>query len=119
MALKASQPVRVAGPEIVRDWTYVADAADAVLGLLLTDRWLHPVYNVSCGAGHPFRQAVEAFSAHGLRATWVTSADEADVAMRPSQARTPLDITRLREDTGFVPRYDLAAGIDAYLQFAS
>jgi nucleoside-diphosphate-sugar epimerase len=38
--------------------------------------------------------------------------------MRPSQARTPLDITRLREDTGFAPRYDLAAGIDAYLQFA-
>jgi nucleoside-diphosphate-sugar epimerase len=118
VALKAGQPVRVAGLEIVRDWTYVADAADAVLGLLLTDRWSHPVYNVSCGVGYPFRQAVEAFAAHGLRATWVTSADEADIAMRPSQARTPLDITRLREDTGFAPRYDLAAGIYAYLQFA-
>jgi nucleoside-diphosphate-sugar epimerase len=115
-ALKARQPVRVAGPEIVRDWTYVADAADAVSALLGAPQWLHPVYNVSCGAGHPFRQAVEAFAAHGLRATWVTSADEADVAMRPSQGRTPLDITRLREDTGFAPRYDLAAGIDAYLR---
>jgi nucleoside-diphosphate-sugar epimerase len=73
---------------------------------------------VSCGVGYPFRQAVDAFAAHGLRATWVTSADEADVAMRPSQARTPLDITRLREDTGFAPRYDLAAGVDAYLRFA-
>jgi nucleoside-diphosphate-sugar epimerase len=117
-ALKAGRPVRVAGPEIVRDWTYVADAADAVSALLQAPQWSHPVYNVSCGVGHPFRQAVDAFTAHGLRAKWVTSADEADVAMRPSQARTPLDITRLWEDTGFAPRYDLAAGIDAYLQFA-
>jgi nucleoside-diphosphate-sugar epimerase len=118
VALSACQPVRVAGPEVVRDWTYVADAAEAVLGLLLTDRWSYPVYNVSCGVGYLFRRAVEAFTAHGLRATWVTLADEADVAMRPSQARTPLDITRLREDTGFAPRYDLAAGIEAYLQSA-
>ena len=110
--------MKVAGPEIVRDWTYVADAADAVSALLQAPQWSHPVYNVSCGVGHPFRQAVEAFVAHGLRAAWVASADEADVAMRPSQARTPLDITRLREDTGFAPRYDLAAGVDAYLQFA-
>jgi nucleoside-diphosphate-sugar epimerase len=118
VVLSAGQPVRVAGPEVVRDWTYVADAADAVSALLQAPRWSHPVYNVSCGVGHPFRQAVETFTAHGLRATWVTSADEADVAMRPSQARTPLDITRLREDTGFAPRYDLTAGVDAYLRFA-
>jgi nucleoside-diphosphate-sugar epimerase len=117
-ALKTGHAVRVAGPEIVRDWTYVADAADAVSALLQAPQWSHPVYNVSCGVGYPFRQAVDAFIAHGLRATWVTSADEADVAMRPSQARTPLDITRLREDTGFAPRYDLTAGIGAYLQFA-
>jgi nucleoside-diphosphate-sugar epimerase len=118
VALKAGRPVRVAGPEVVRDWTYVTDAAEVVLGLLLTDRWTHPVYNVSCGVGYLFHQAVEAFVAHGLQAEWVTSAEEADVAMHPSQARRPLDVTRLREDTGFAPRYDLAAGIDAYLRFA-
>jgi nucleoside-diphosphate-sugar epimerase len=118
VALRTGQSVKVAGPEIVRDWTYVADAADAVSALLQAPQWSHPVYNVSCGVGHPFRQAVEAFAAHGLRAAWVSSAEEADVAMRPSQARTPLDITRLREDTGFAPRYDLAAGVDAYLRFA-
>jgi UDP-glucuronate 4-epimerase len=119
MALRAGQPVRVAGPDVVRDWTYVVDAAVAVGALLQASHWSHPVYNVSCGVGHPFRQAVEAFVEYGLRAAWVTSAEEADIAMRPSQARTPLDITRLRRDTGFVPRYDLAAGIDAYLQFAN
>jgi len=118
VALRAGQSVKVAGPEIVRDWTYVADAADAVSALLQAPQWSHPVYNVSCGVGYPLRQAVAAFVAHGLQAAWVSSADEADVAMRPSQARTPLDTARLREDTGFVPRYDLAAGIDAYLQFA-
>ena len=118
VALNAGQPVKVAGPDVVRDWTYVTDAAEAVRALLQARWWSHPVYNVSCGVGYPLRQAVEAFVAHGLQAAWVSSADEADVAMRPSQARTPLDIARLREDTGFVPRYDLAAGIDAYLQFA-
>jgi nucleoside-diphosphate-sugar epimerase len=118
-ALAEKRSVRVAGPDIVRDWTYAGDAAEAVLGLLLTDRWSSPVYNVSCGVGYPFREVVAAFEAHGLQIAWVASADEANVAMRPAQARTPLDITRLHEDTGFHPRHDLAAGIGAYVRFIS
>jgi nucleoside-diphosphate-sugar epimerase len=40
---------------------------------------------------------------------------QADVRMVPSQERTPLDISRLREDTGYKPRYDLSTGLAAWL----
>ena len=73
VALAAGQPVRVAGPDVVRDWTYVVDAAEAVSMLLQAPQWSYPVYNVSCGVGYSFRQVVEAFAAQGLQAMWVSS----------------------------------------------
>jgi nucleoside-diphosphate-sugar epimerase len=114
-ALREGRPVRVAGPDVVRDWTYVGDAAEAVKALLKAPRWNYPVYNVSCGRGYAFRQVVDVFAASGLQVTWTAEADEADVAMRTDQARTTLDITRLQRDTTFRPRYELAAGIAKYL----
>jgi nucleoside-diphosphate-sugar epimerase len=39
----------------------------------------------------------------------------AEIAMHPGQARTPLDITRLRADTGFVPAYTVPQGLAAWL----
>jgi nucleoside-diphosphate-sugar epimerase len=43
------------------------------------------------------------------------SAGVAEIAMHPGQARTPLDITRLRADTGFVPAYTVPQGLAAWL----
>lgn len=113
-ALLNGQPLRVAGPTVRRDWTYMADAAAAVLALLRTPRLSHAIYNVSCGLAVTWREVVDLFVSHGLSATW--SDDEAaDLVMRPEQARLPLDITRLQTDTGFRPQYDLSSGVRAYL----
>jgi UDP-glucose 4-epimerase len=110
-ALRAGQPVQVAGPEVRRDWTFTADVAAAVWALLRAPRWRHPVYNVSCGRAVSFREVVNTFVRHGLQATWVDDPHAADIAMGPHQERTPLDIGRLVADTGFVPAYSLDDGV--------
>ncbi len=118
-ALETGRPVRVAGPEVLRDWTYTLDIGEAIRALLCAPRWRHTIYNVSCGAKRAvtFRQVVDAFVAHGLRVEWVQAPEAADVAMRPSQGRAPSDISRLQGDTGFAPRYDLATGLADYVSF--
>jgi UDP-glucose 4-epimerase len=114
-ALRSGKPITVAGPQVGRDWTYVADAGAAIAQLLAAPKWHHSVYNVSCGHRYTFREVVAAFAAHGLQATWVGGEKHADVAMRHSHERLPLDTRRLRRDTGFAPQYNLAGGIAAWL----
>jgi len=63
----------------------------------------------------PFRQVVEAFVLHGLSREWTGDAGSADIALRPEQSRAALDIRRLQAATGFVPEYDVASGVAAYL----
>jgi nucleoside-diphosphate-sugar epimerase len=111
--LRAGRGAKVAGPEVARDWTHVADVAGALWALLTAPQWRHDVYNVSCGRAHPFREVVACFQQHGLQAEWVADPAAADIAMHPDHARLPLDITRLREDTSFTPQYGLAQGIAA------
>ncbi len=114
-ALRGGRAITVAGPQVGRDWTYLADAGTAIAELLAAPQWSYSVYNVSCGHRYTFREVVAAFAAHGLQATWVGGDQDADVAMRHSHERLPLDTRRLRRDTGFAPRYDLADGIAAWL----
>jgi len=114
-AQQEGRSVRVAGPDVPRDWTYTLDMGEAIRALLCAPRWRHTVYNVSCGQAVNFRQVVNAFVMRGLRVEWVQDPDAADIAMRPSQARAPLVISRLQNDTGFVPRYDLATGLADYV----
>ena len=70
-ALRHRRPVTVAGPQVGRDWTYVADAGAAIAQLLVAPSWHYSVYNVSCGHRYTFAAVVAAFAAHGLQATWV------------------------------------------------
>jgi nucleoside-diphosphate-sugar epimerase len=110
-ALRAKRPVKVAGPDVCRDWTYADDIAGAVWALFTAERWRYDIYNVSCGRAVSFQTVVETFVQHGLAAEWVENVAGADIAMHPDQARLPLDISRLREDTGFTPQLDFAKGI--------
>lgn len=114
-ALLAGHPVRVAGPGVRRDWIYAADVAAAIWLMLNAAQYHHPVYNVGSGRAVPFREVVEAFVPHGLSCEWTEDANSADIALRLDQSRAALDIQRLHSATGFVPGYDLASGVAAYL----
>ena len=113
-ALRAGQPVKVAGPDVMRDWTYTADVASGLWALLTARQWRHPVYNLSCGQAAPFSAVVQAFVDAGLLAAWIDDPDQADIAMRPQQARAPLDITRIQADTTFQPGFPIHAGVAAW-----
>ncbi len=115
-ALRGGHPVRVAGPDVSRDWSYAADMAAGIWALLTAAQWRYPVYNLSCGVAISFAQVVQAFVEHGLSAEWVADADEADIAMRPQQVRAPLDIARIEQDAGFRAAYSIRAGVDAWLR---
>ena len=116
-ARRAWRPVKVAGPTVTRDWTFAPDAAEAVWSLLTAESWQHDVYNVSCGYGLSFQQVVDAYVKHGLNATWVDDARDADVYMLPEDERVPLDIGRLRDAShGDVPSTELASGIEQILR---
>ena len=113
-ALRAGQPVKVAGPDVMRDWTYAADVASGLWALLTAQQWRHPVYNLSCGQAAPFSAVVQAFVDAGLHAAWIDDPNHADIAMRPQQARAPLDITRIQADTTFQPGFPIGAGVAAW-----
>ena len=92
--------VRVAGPAVGRDWLYAGDMAEAVWTLLCAPRWSYFVYNLGAGQALRFETIVELLARRGLVYEWVDDPEAADIAMRPQQARAPLDLTRLRADTG-------------------
>lgn len=107
--------ITVSGAMVGRDWTYAPDIGSAVAGLLGAPRWRHSVYNASCGVAVTMADVVQAFVAHGLVATWVEDARQAEIAMWPYQERAPLAIGRLQRDTGFTPRYTIESAIEHWL----
>jgi nucleoside-diphosphate-sugar epimerase len=114
-ALVARRPVRVAGPDVVRDYVHADDVGGAIAALLFAERLAHDVYNVSSGIATGWHELVGLFRARGLNAEWIEDAAAADIAVSAADARPPLDVARLAADTGFRPAIDLSSGIDDLL----
>lgn len=117
----AGRAVTIAGRDIERDWTYVEDTVDA-LYLLLTapaGTLKHAEYNVSCGRGYTNGEAAATLKelCPSFTYSFVDDPATADVSVSPPCQRGIADISRLVEDTGFRPRFDLAAGLRNYLEY--
>jgi Nucleoside-diphosphate-sugar epimerases len=115
----AGRSVTITGPEIERDWTYVEDTVEA-LCLLLTAKpgtLRHTEYNVSCARGYSNAEVAATLRSicPSFEYSFVDNPAEADISVSPPCQRGIADITRLTEDTGFLPRFDLAAGLEKYL----
>lgn len=111
-----SECVRVHGAERYRDFCYIPDVAEAFTRLALSERLRWDVYNVAGRQASSVRAALEALGTLVPGFTWIESdAETADVVTLPGSVRGTLDMTRLREDVGFTPRYDLTAGLQDYL----
>ena len=110
--LRGEQPPRVHADD-GGDTCYAPDAGRAVAGLITAPVLDHDVYNVSSGRPYTNRELADAL--HAIRP---------DVALEllPGRQAGPgvnpyLDITRLADDTGFAPQYDVAAAVAHYAEW--
>lgn len=97
--------------EDATDLCYVKDCGRAIALLMLAERLNHRVYNVSAGRLVRFSEVVAAIN---------TAVPDANIVLpegrNPDQPRPNyLDITRLREDTGFRPEYDVENAVPDYV----
>jgi nucleoside-diphosphate-sugar epimerase len=97
------------------DCCYAPDAGRAIALLMTTETLPHDTYNVS--SGQPFTNRM---LAHALRAIVPGLQPE----LLPGRQAGPgdssyLDITRLTNDTGFAPTYDIATAVADYVAWRS
>jgi nucleoside-diphosphate-sugar epimerase len=93
------------------DFCYASDAGRAIALLMTAPTLRHETYNV--GSGRPFTN-------RELTAALQTLRPGLRLELRPGRRTGPgdnpyLDITRLTEDTGFAPAFDVTAAVADYL----
>jgi UDP-glucose 4-epimerase len=92
------------------DLCYVKDCGRAIALLMHAERLNHRIYNVSSGQLVRYGEVVDAINATVPGAN--ITLPEGRNPGRP--ADTYLDITRLRDDTGFAPEYDVEHAVPDY-----
>ena len=100
-------------PAYARDATdlcYVKDCGRAIALLMLAERLNHRIYNVSSGRLVGYDEVVAAINA-AVPGANITLPGGRDPDRPPDNH---LDITRLRADTGFQPRYDVERAVADY-----
>jgi UDP-glucose 4-epimerase len=95
------------------DLCYVKDCGRAIALLMLAERLNHRVYNVSAGRLVGYGEVVAAINAAVPGAGIVLPEGRDPGKPRPNH----LDITRLREDTGFRPEYDVENAVPDYVDW--
>ncbi len=111
------EPIAVGDRSVGRDYTYVADIAGGICSVLDAPNPSHFAYNVSAGRWVSLGDIVDALKElrPGIQVVEATPVDDNDVSYGGSRPR--MDVSRLRNDIGFTAEYDLAAGLNAYLQW--
>jgi UDP-glucose 4-epimerase len=115
LAALRGQPIRVAGPKaFMRDAVYAEDIASGITAILTADRLPHQIFNVGWGRGTTAEDAIAALTrlVPGVKVEWKPD----ETSPWGYTVRGPLAVDRLRE-LGWTPRYDLDAGLRAYLDW--
>ncbi len=99
--------------EDASDLCYVKDCGRAIALLMVTERLNHRIYNVSTGRLVPYSEVVAAINAAVSGANITLPAGR-----NPDRPQDNyLDTTRLREDTGFRPEYDVERAVPDYVDW--
>ena len=103
--------------DLVRDLTYVSDAARCVVLAFLKSDLPHHIYNASCGENLRFSDILAALAR--VRPSFRYRLKEGGM-LSPffrDSLRGPLSMKRAKEDLGFVPEYDIESGLSHYLEW--
>lgn len=101
------------GGDDAYELTYVKDAARGIVAVLDADRLEHAVYHVA--SGDRLVRLAEVADAFG-RADPATDVHFGSGAHAASLGRTPLDVSRMRDELGFSTTWNLDDAIEDYLQ---
>jgi UDP-glucose 4-epimerase len=99
------------------DYTYVKDCAEALALLATAPSLRHRMYNVGSGAGTTNRDFVTAARKLAPQADLGLPGAFYDRTEAPPGAS--LNLARLKEDTGYAPRFDVVDGVSDYLAWLS
>lgn len=99
-----------------RDWLYARDAAAAIAALLDQPQRRHPIYNLAAGFVWSVADWCELLTRRhpGFRWRLAGLGETPNVDYYAPCDRASMDAGRLQADTGFVPRYGLAAAADDF-----
>ena len=106
-------------PQGDRDYTYVADIAAGIRAILDAPTLPHDVYNLASGVGVSLSELVAAFQAVFPDATFEDPDPAPAAAPEEPARRSLLDTSRIRDDLGYRPQYDLVSGLREYLRWRS
>lgn len=110
--------VAVYGVDRRRDFCYIADVAEAFTRLALADMLNYDVYNVAGDRAATVREVCDALCLLAPEFSWSESTEqEADAVTLPISERGTLNLSRLRDDIGFVPSYSLLDGLTEYVNW--
>jgi nucleoside-diphosphate-sugar epimerase len=101
--------------DIAKDWIHIEDVAEALVRLVDASALGHAMYNLGLGHNVSVRTVLDV-----IRHAWPRAEISVMPAWRPNpnlasdRLRPPLEMTRLAEDVGFRPQYDIETGIARY-----
>ena len=96
------------------DFTYVLDIAAGIQTVLDAPKLSYRGYNLGRGASVSTDDIVSAMrDADPV----VTFQEQSDVEMEISSSRRVMDASRVQDDIGFFPEYDIASGLKSYMQW--
>ena len=113
------EPINVSNRSIRRQVTHVSDIADGICTVLEAPTLSYDVYNNSCPQLNTLEEIIEVLHElrPGLQVTDLPSSvvGEVDLGAASRGRENRLDVTRLKEDLGFVAHLDLASGLRDYM----
>ena len=106
------EPMRVGDRTWGGDFIYMDDTAAGICTVLDAPSLTYDVYNIAAGRRITTEEVIQVL--RGLRPSFQVVDDPSkDFGL----VRAVMDVTRVREDLGFTPSFDLTAGISDYLQW--
>jgi nucleoside-diphosphate-sugar epimerase len=115
-ALAGRPSVMPRGADQVADHTYIRDFVDGVLALLDCPHPRHDAYNLAGGRAYTLKQVAGVVQELIPRARFELGPGVLEYTPGiPYPRKGTLDMSRAREDLGFIPRYDLRRGLAEYI----
>ena len=111
------EPIRVGDRSLGAGYNYVDDAAAGICMALDASLVSYDVYNISAMRWTTLQEVIDVLQELCPSLRVVDDLGPDSIAVRPSSIRLPLDPARAKEDLGFIPKFDLSAGIGKYLNW--